>query len=130
MKSNKESSKIRKTKSELPFRLNLIFIIVVILLVTLIGRLAYLQIFNGSKYVADVDRTDTTVETSNVQRGEIYDSTGKVLVGNKSHQAIQYTKGVNVLSSTLRKTANRLGRYMKVSTSTLSAQDEADYYLA
>jgi cell division protein FtsI/penicillin-binding protein 2 len=130
LKSNKESSKIRKTKSELPFRLNLIFIIVVILLVTLIGRLAYLQIFNGSKYVADVDRTDTTVETSNVQRGEIYDSTGKVLVGNKSHQAIQYTKGVNVLSSTLRKTANRLGRYMKVSTSTLSAQDEADYYLA
>ncbi|WP_412988219.1 penicillin-binding transpeptidase domain-containing protein [Pediococcus siamensis] len=130
MKANKKVSSNRNKKSELPFRLHLIFIIVVILLVTLIGRLAYLQIFNGSKYVADVDRTDTTIETNNVQRGMIYDSTGKVLVGNKSHQAIEYTKGVNVLSSTLRKTADRLSKYLTVSTGTLSTQDEADYYLA
>lgn len=130
LKANKKVSSNRNKKSELPFRLHLIFIIVVILLVTLIGRLAYLQIFNGSKYVADVDRTDTTIETNNVQRGMIYDSTGKVLVGNKSHQAIEYTKGVNVLSSTLRKTADRLSKYLTVSTGTLSTQDEADYYLA
>lgn len=127
---SKQSSKIRTKKSELPFRLNLIFIIVAILLITLIGRLAYLQIFNGSKYVADVERTDTTVETNNVQRGMIYDATGKVLVGNESHQAIEYTKGMNVLSGTLKRTADRLGQYLKVSTDTLSEQDEADYYLA
>lgn len=130
LKSKKTSTKVHKNKSELPFRLHLIFGIVVFLLVLLIARLAYLQIFNGSKYVADVERTDTTIETSNVQRGMIYDSTGKVLVGNESHQAIQYTKGVNVLSSTLRQTAERLGKYLTVSTSTLSDQDQADYYLA
>lgn len=130
MKSKKGTTKNREKKSELPFRLNLIFGIVVVLLIMLIARLAYLQIFNGSKYVADVERTDTTTETSNVQRGMIYDSTGKELVGNESHQAIQYTKGVNVLSSTLRKTADHLGKYLTVSTSTLSTQDQADYYLA
>lgn len=118
------------TTAQIPFRMNFLFIIVGLLFAALIAQLAYLQILHGSQLKAEVSRTDSTVETSNVQRGMIFDSTGRVLVGNKTHQAISYTKGVNVLSSDMYKIANRLGQYLTVSTGSLTRRNRADYYLA
>ncbi|WP_143462060.1 peptidoglycan D,D-transpeptidase FtsI family protein [Levilactobacillus enshiensis] len=117
------------TKSEIPFRLNFLFIIVALLFAALIGQLAYLQVMYGTQFKAEVNSTDTTIETTNVQRGMVYDSTGKVLVGNKAHQAISYTKGVNVLSTSMYDIANKLGRYLTVSTSSLTPRQAIDYYL-
>ncbi|MCT4491116.1 penicillin-binding protein 2, partial [Levilactobacillus parabrevis] len=88
-----------------------------------------LQVMYGSKFKAEVNSTDTTIETTNVQRGMVYDSTGKVLVGNKAHQAISYTKGVNVLSTSMYDIANKLGNYLTVSTSSLTPRQSIDYYL-
>ncbi|MFD1455575.1 peptidoglycan D,D-transpeptidase FtsI family protein [Levilactobacillus lanxiensis] len=116
-------------KSEIPFRLNFLFIIVALLFAALIGQLAYLQVMYGSQFKAEVNSTDTTIETTNVQRGMVYDSNGKVLVGNKAHQAISYTKGVNVLSTSMYDIANKLGRYLTVSTSSLTPRQSIDYYL-
>lgn len=116
-------------KSEIPFRLNFLFIIVALLFAALIGQLAYLQVIYGSQFKAEVNSTDTTIETTNVQRGMVYDSNGKVLVGNKAHQAISYTKGVNVLSTSMYDIANKLGRYLTVSTSALTPRQSIDYYL-
>ncbi|MTV81046.1 peptidoglycan D,D-transpeptidase FtsI family protein [Secundilactobacillus folii] len=110
--------------------MNFLFIVVGLLFAALIAQLAYLQILHGSQLKAEVNRTDSTVETNNVQRGMIFDSTGRVLVGNKTHQAISYTKGVNVLSSDMYRIANRLGRYLTVSTGSLTRRNRADYYLA
>lgn len=110
--------------------MNFLFIIVGLLFVALIAQLAYLQILHGTQLKAEVNRTDSTVETNNVQRGMIFDSTGRVLVGNKSHQAISYTKGVNVLSGDMYRIANRLGKYLTVSTGSLTTRNQADYYLA
>lgn len=118
------------TTAQIPFRMNFLFIIVGLLFAALIAQLAYLQILHGTQLKAEVNRTDSTVETNNVQRGMIFDSTGRVLVGNKTHQAISYTKGVNVLSSDMYKIANRLGRYLTVSTGSLTRRNRADYYLA
>lgn len=129
---NRFTRKTRKKKayrSDLPFRLNLIVIIVFLLFMALIAQLYYLQVRKGAYFVADVNRTDTLVETSNVQRGMIYDSTGRVLVGNKASKAISYTKGVNVLSSQMYVTANRLAKYLTVNTSQLSTRTVADYIL-
>ncbi|WP_367295105.1 peptidoglycan D,D-transpeptidase FtsI family protein [Levilactobacillus yonginensis] len=117
------------SKSQIPFRLNFLFFIVALLFVALIGQLAYLQVIYGTKFKAEVNQTDTTIETTNVQRGMVYDSNGKVLVGNKAHQAISYTKGVNVLSTDMYKIANRLGTYLTVSTSSLTPRQSIDYYL-
>ncbi|WP_203641332.1 peptidoglycan D,D-transpeptidase FtsI family protein [Levilactobacillus andaensis] len=117
------------TKSEIPFRLNFLFIIVALLFAALIGQLAYLQVMYGTQFKAEVNSTDTTIETTNVQRGMVYDSTGKVLVGNKAHQAISYTKGVNVLSTSMYDIANKLGHYLTVSTSSLTPRQAIDYYL-
>lgn len=130
---NRFTRRARKKKgyrSDLPFRLNLILGIVFLLFAALVGQLYYLQISKGNFFVADVNRTDSLVETSNVQRGMIYDSTGQVLVGNHAAKAISYTKGVNVLSSQMYKTANQLGKYLKVDSSQLASRSMADYWLA
>ncbi|WP_353989092.1 penicillin-binding protein 2 [Pediococcus argentinicus] len=120
----------QQRKSELPFRLNLIFFIVFALLLLLVGQLGYLQVLYGSKFQAEVDRTDNTIEAGNVQRGMIYDSTGRVLVGNDSHQAILYTKGVGTLSFDVYKTANTLGEYLNVGDTNLTDTNIAQYLLA
>lgn len=128
--TRKQSHRTGSTSSQIPFRMNFLFVIVALLFMALIAQLAYLQILHGSELKAEVNSTDNTVETNNVQRGEIFDSTGRVLVGNKSHQAISYTKGVDVLSGDLYKIANRLSSYITVSKSTLTYRNEADYYIA
>lgn len=128
--SNK--GKHKNAQSIIPSRLNLLLWIVGILLLMLAGRLFYLQVLNGSSYKAEVKRSDTTIQTNNVQRGMIYDSQGRVVVGNQTHQAITYTKSSNVTSDQLYKVATRLGKYIKVSNgdTRLTVRNEEDYYLA
>ena len=130
--SSHRNSKNRNAQSIIPFRLNFLLWVVGILLLALAGRLFYLQVLNGTAYKAEVKRSDTTIQTNNVQRGMIYDSQGKVLVGNQTHQAITYTKGANVSTDDLYKIANRLGRYVTVSNkdSRLTKRNQEDYYLA
>lgn len=130
---NRFTRRARKKKgyrSDLPFRLNLILGVVFVLFAALVAQLYYLQIQKGDFFVADVNRTDSLVETSNVQRGMIYDSTGQVLVGNRAAKAISYTKGVNVLSTQMYDVANELSNYLEVDTSQLSKRSIADYWLA
>ncbi|MCL0329478.1 peptidoglycan D,D-transpeptidase FtsI family protein [Apilactobacillus xinyiensis] len=117
-------------KSRIPFRLNFIFIIVGILFAVLVAHLAVLQIINGNKYKAEVNRSDNATKLGNVQRGMIYDSAGRVLVGNKSHQAIQYTKALNVTSSELYNIANNLSKYISLDDIALTPGQKAEYYLA
>lgn len=127
-----QRKKSKKTaQSVIPSRLNFLLWVVALLLLALVARLFYLQVLNGSSFKAEVKSSDTTVQTNNVQRGMIYDSSGKVLVGNQVHQAITYTKGADVTSADLYKIANRLGNYVNVGTKTKLTQRQAeDYYLA
>lgn len=129
--SNRETGRKKKNNggASIPFRMNFLFIVVGLLFAALVGQLAYLQIIYGARFKAEVNRTDNNIETNNVQRGMIFDSTGRVLVGNRSHQAITYTKGVNVLGTDMYKTANKLGNYLTVPTATLTKRNAADYYL-
>lgn len=126
----KSRSKTKTAQSQIPFRLTFLLWTVGILLLVLVVRLFYLQILNGDSYKAEVNRSDTSVETNSVQRGMIYDSTGKVLVGNAAHQAITYTKSESVSTDDIYKTANTLGKYLNVSTSKLTKRNKQDYFLA
>lgn len=123
-------SRNKTAQSAIPFRLTFLLWIVGVLLLALAGRLFYLQVLNGASYKAEVKRSDTTTQTNNVQRGMIYDSTGKVMVGNQATQAITYTKGQNVSNDDLYKIANRLGNYLTVPTARLTTRNQQDYYLA
>ncbi|TLQ20619.1 penicillin-binding protein 2 [Lentilactobacillus parafarraginis] len=127
----KRTKKNEKSKAaSLPFRINIIFIVVGVLFIALLTQLAYLQVMYGSKFKAEVNRSDTSIVNGDVQRGMIYDSTGHVLVGNSAHQAIIYTKGVNALSSDLYQVANELSKYVTVPKGSLTKRQLADYYLA
>lgn len=122
--------KPKRAKSHIPFRLNLLFFFVFVLLAALVGQLAYLQILNGGKFAAEVNRTDQTTVTGAVPRGLIYDSQGRVLVENKANNAITFTKSVNTTSQSMYDTANRLVRYITVDHDNLQKRDYADYVLA
>jgi len=117
-------------KSHIPFRLNFLFFIVFLLFAALIGQLAYLQVTYGEKFATEVNSANNTTATASVQRGSVYDSTGRVLVGNKSHQAIQYTKGLSVASDKMYTIATKLGQYLTIPTGSLTDRNRADYYLA
>lgn len=126
----KSRTKKKTVQSEIPFRLNFLLWTVGVLLLILAVRLFYLQVLNGDTYKAEVNRSDTTTETNSVQRGMIYDSTGKVLVGNQAHQAITYTKDASATTTDIYKTAKTLGKYLNVSTSKLTKREQKDYFLA
>ncbi|CAM3107121.1 peptidoglycan D,D-transpeptidase FtsI family protein [Lactiplantibacillus plajomi] len=117
-------------KSHIPFRLNFLFFIVFLLFAALIGQLAYLQVDYGQKFRTEVNSANNTTATGKVQRGSVYDSTGRVLVGNKSHQAIQYTKGLNVAATKMYGVATKLSQFLTIPTDTLTDRNLADYYLA
>lgn len=119
-----------QAKSTIPFRLNLLFFIVFVLFAMLVAQLAYLQIVYGGKFTAEVDRTDKTVMTGSVPRGMIYDSKGRLLVGNSTQNAITYTKSGSVKSSDIYTIVNRLTKYITVDTGNLTERDQADYILA
>jgi len=122
--------KPKREKSQIPFRLNFLFFIVFVLFAALVGQLAYLQILNGSRFVAEVDRTDKLVVTGNVPRGLIFDSKGRPLVTNKANSAITYTKSVGVTATQMRALADKLAGYIDEPTDSLQPRDYADYYLS
>lgn len=126
----RHQSKNKKPRSPLRFRLNLLFFIAFLLLAILVAQLGYLQIVYGDKFEAQIERTDKTVVSGDVPRGMIYDSQGRLLVGNTAQNAITYTKSVNVQSDEMLNTAKRLSQYLTVPVAKLSAQDLIDYYLA
>lgn len=125
----RREKKTKSTKSILPFRLNLLFFIVFILFAVLVGQLAYLQIVYGGKFQAELEKTDKSTITSSVPRGIIYDSKGRIIVGNKANNAITYTKGTGVTSTEMYNIANELSKLITVDTSKLTERDRIDYYL-
>ena len=120
----------KRNKSQIPFRLNLLFFIAFLLLAALVAQLAYLQILNGPRLAAEVDRTNKTVVTGNVPRGLIFDSKGRALVTNKANNAITYTKSVGAKSQQMYDIANQLAKLIDKPEDNLTKRDYIDYYLA
>lgn len=137
MKSNKKKS--HKKKSHIPFRLNLLFFTVFLLFAALILRLGYLQIVQGEEFETQVQRTETTLATGTVPRGEIYDSQYRKLVGNNPLQAITYTRGKGVSAKDMSALALKLAKYIEMPHTTpsetdkkpdLSERDLQDFWIA
>ena len=126
----KRKLKKKKKKSHIPFRLNLLFLIVFFSFIALISRLAYIQLVKGDEFVALVQRTETTTAKKSVPRGSIYDSQGRILVGNKPKLAINYTRPADVKSSTMLEIAKKLTTLISVDASELKERDLKDYWVA
>ena len=122
--------KFKKKKSHIPFRLNLLFLIVFFSFIALVARLAFIQLIKGEDFVALVRRTETTTAKKSVPRGSIYDSQGRVLVGNKPKLAINYTRPADAKISTMVEVAKKLTTLISVDVSDLKERDLKDYWVA
>ncbi|UQS82560.1 penicillin-binding protein 2 [Bombilactobacillus folatiphilus] len=130
MKFFQRLNRPKTTQSLLPFRLNVLLVLVFSLFALLIGQLAYLQLLNGHKFQAEVERSDKTIINGNVPRGLIYDSKGRLIVDNQASSAITYTRSASVKTTDMYQIANRLQKFVTIDDVKLSKRDQADYYLA
>ena len=120
-----------KNKSHIPFRLNLLLMISFLCFAALFVRLGYIQLYNGQMFKRMVERTESTTSTGSVPRGMIYDSNGKVLVGNQPERAILYTRDSDskVQAKDIIAIARRLASLVDVPTQEVTERDRKDYFV-
>ncbi|MDD9138623.1 penicillin-binding protein 2 [Fructobacillus sp. CRL 2054] len=116
-------------QANLPGRLKLLLGLVVALIAALLIQLAFLTLKQGTGYLAEVNKSDQTIEKGNAPRGLIYDSTGKVITGNQSSLAITYTRGSTTTTNQIAAVAKKLSKYITIDSSRLTPRSTADYYL-
>ena len=122
---------MRKFNSHsIPIRLNLLFSIIILLFMTIIGRLLYMQVLNKDFYETKLASASKTKVTTSSARGEIYDASGKPLVENTVKQVVSFTRNNKMTAADLKETAKKLLAYVGVSSPTLTDRQLADYYLA
>ena len=122
---------MRKFNSHsIPTRLNLLFAIVILLFMTIIGRLLYMQFVNKDFYEAKLASASQTRVTTGSARGEIYDAAGKPLVENTVKQVVAFTRSNKMTATDLKDISTKLLTYVTVSSPDLTERQMADYYLA
>ena len=122
---------MRKFNSHsIPTRLNLLFAIVILLFMTIIGRLLYMQVVNKDFYEAKLASASQTRVTTGSARGEIYDAAGKPLVENTVKQVVAFTRSNKMTATDLKDISAKLLTYVTVSSPDLTERQIADYYLA
>ncbi|VQE22745.1 penicillin-binding protein 2B [Streptococcus pneumoniae] len=122
---------MRKFNSHsIPIRLNLLFSIVILLFLTIIGRLLYMQVLNKDFYEKKLASASQTKVTTSSVRGEIYDASGKPLVENTLKQVVSFTRSNKMTAKDLKETAKKLLTYVSISSPNLTERQLADYYLA
>ena len=122
---------MRKFNSHsIPTRLNLLFAIVILLFMTIIGRLLYMQFVNKDFYEAKLASASQTRVTTGSARGEIYDAAGKPLVENTVKQVVAFTRNNKMTAADLKDISTKLLTYVTVSSPNLTERQMADYYLA
>ena len=130
-KKNKLSPEnMNKKLASIPFRLNVLFLIIFALFVALVGQLAYLQIFNKEYFVDRITSGETSVVEGQAPRGMIYDVNGKVLVSNRAKSAIIFTKGKNMTADQILEAVYRINDIITVVPDKLTERDKQDYWLA
>ena len=122
---------MRKFNSHsIPIRLNLLFAIVILLFMTIIGRLLYMQVLNKDFYEAKLASASQTRVTTGSARGEIYDAAGKPLVENTVKQVVAFTRSNKMTATDLKDISTKLLTYVTVTSPDLTERQMADYYLA
>lgn len=123
--------KNKKNRSHIPRRLNLLFFITFLAFTALFVRLGYLQLYQGETITNMVQRTESTLSTGSVPRGVIYDSQGRVLVGNQPELAILYTRdrASRVAPSDIVSVARELASLIDIPVQDLTERDKKDYFI-
>lgn len=123
--------KSKEKKTQIPFRLNILFFIVFLMFAILIVQLGIVQILQGESYQAEIDRKIMDTTKSPVPRGKIIDRTGNVVVNNKPLYSIVYTPPKDVQAEDKLELAEKLIDYLAVDDEAiekLSSRNKQEYW--
>ncbi|MDY0404770.1 hypothetical protein P5G51_004570 [Virgibacillus sp. 179-BFC.A HS] len=102
----------KKKMAQLPFRLNILFVIVFLLFSVLIVQLGVVQILHGDSFQEKIDHTVKDTASIPVPRGKIYDRNDQLVVDNKPLYAITYTPPKGVSAKEKLDVAKKLSAFM------------------
>ncbi len=91
----KKKKKLKKKRSQLPFRLNILFVSVFFIFSLLIVQLGIVQILNGEEAQRQINQTENTPSEKPVPRGKMYDSNHDLILDNQAVKSITYTPPKN-----------------------------------
>lgn len=121
--------KKKKKKSHVPFRLNILFIVVFLLFSMLVLRLGVVQIVNGEVYQAEVEKTENITARLDAPRGKMFDRYGRLLVDNKPIFSVTYTGTTTTDSEKRYEIAKKLATYIEKDTKEVTERDKKDFYI-
>lgn len=121
--------KKKKNKSQLPFRLNILFFIIFLLFSSLIVQLGVVQILYGEDAQSEIDRTEHAVTKIPVPRGKMYDRNGKIIVDNEPLYSITYTPTKRISPVERLELATKLSKYITKNTKKVTTRDMKDYWI-
>ncbi|QDP40618.1 peptidoglycan D,D-transpeptidase FtsI family protein [Radiobacillus deserti] len=123
--------KKKKKRSQLPFRLNILFVFVFLLFSLLILQLGVVQILNGEEAQDKINRTVKDTSKNQVPRGKMYDRYGRLILDNEPVRSITYTAPKHGASAEERlQLAEKLAEYMKLEYpyDELRERDKKEYW--
>ncbi|WP_174613821.1 peptidoglycan D,D-transpeptidase FtsI family protein [Virgibacillus ihumii] len=106
--------KTKKKKTQLPFRLNILFFIVFLLFSVLVLQLGVVQILNGEEFQEEIDKTVKENTEIPVPRGRMFDRNHNLIVGNKPLYSITYTPAKGVTAEDRLEVAEKLSRFISM----------------
>lgn len=104
--------KKKKNKAQLPFRLNILFLVVFFMFFLLILQLGFVQILKGESYQQVIDATIQDITKNPVPRGIIYDRNHNVVVDNKPLYSITYTPPKGIQEEKKLEVAEKLSEFI------------------
>ncbi|AYW45209.1 penicillin-binding transpeptidase domain-containing protein [Tetragenococcus koreensis] len=118
-------------RSHVPFRLNVLFVVIFILFVALVVQLGNLQIVNSENMETRIKASSVRTIEQSTPRGMIYDSQGEPLVQNNSEAAITFTRGLDMEAQDLLDIAEKLDELVDFDVDdSLTERDLKDFWLA
>ncbi|SHM77847.1 peptidoglycan D,D-transpeptidase FtsI family protein [Gracilibacillus kekensis] len=131
----KKNRKLKKKKVQLPFRLNILFVVVFLLFSLLIVQLGVVQILNGEEAQREINQTENTPSEKPVPRGKMYDRNHNMILDNQAVKSITYTPPKNGDSAHFRlELAGKLASYMTIIkdeeelNDTIRERDKKEYW--
>lgn len=119
----------KKKKTQIPFRLNMLFFLVFLLFSTLILKLGLVQIVQGEDFKREVDKTENVTVNNPVPRGKIFDRHYRVVVDNIPQNAITYTRTQGTTAKERLEVAQKLAKYIEKDTKKLTDRDLKDFWM-
>jgi penicillin-binding protein A len=123
----------KKKKSQVPFRLNVLFLVVFFLFSILILRLGVLQIVNGEEKRLESEAVEEVIARKEAPRGKLLDSNFREVVGNEPFFSLTYTKTVDTKADDTMRIAKWLAKRLGVTEDQekkITERDKKDYFIA